>query len=232
MAVSGTFAFTLDITDVIEDAYERIGGEARTGYHFRTARRSLDLLLLEWQNRGLNLWTVKNTSETLVAGTGSFTLTGEKLDIIEGLLRTDAGDTSKQTDFTMTRISISRYAHQTNKLVSGRPVNFWLERTPTEITVNFWPVPDATTTYVFNYYYIERIDDTGTPGSNTVDVPDRHLPALTAGLAYYLGMKDPNATPKLPMLKMEYESQFELAADAVREKASLFISPGGGYKRL
>lgn len=229
MSTSGTFTFDLDITEVIEEAYERIGGEARTGYHYRTARRSLDLLLLEWQNRGLNLWTVKNDSQTLTANTIAYTLNVKVLDIIEGLLRTDAGDTAKQVDLTMTRISISDYAHQTNKLTTGRPINFWIERTPSAIIVNMWPTPDAAQTYVFNYYYMERIEDTGSPGSNTIDVPARHLPALTAGLAYYLAMKTPSAMSMVPMLQMEYERQWELASDSTREKASLYFAPTG-YK--
>jgi hypothetical protein len=227
MATSGTQAFTLDLADLMEEAHERVGKELRSGYDYRTARRSLDLLLLEWQNRGLNLWTVKNASETLVAGTSAYTLTGEKLDIIEGLLRTDAGDSSKQTDLTMERVSVSHYAHQTNKLQTGRPINYWVERTAAAIIVNVWPVPDSAATYTFNYYYLERLEDTGKPASNTFDVPARHLPALTAGLAYYLAMKHPPAAQMIPLLKQEYEDQWTMASDSVREKASLFISPGG-----
>ena len=229
MTTSGTQNFTLDIADIVEDAYERIGSELRSGYDFRTARRSLDLLLLEWQNRGLNLWTIKNASETLVAGTGSFSPTAEKLDIIEGLLRTDAGDATKQTDLTMTRVSVSHYAHQTNKLTQGRPINYWVERSDSGITVNFWPVPDSNATYVFNYYYMERIEDTGKPASNTIDIPTRHIPALTAGLAYYLAMKskDPAVAQKIPLLKQDYEDHWTMAADSVREKAPLRLVPGG-----
>lgn len=227
MATSGVWNFQLDITDVIEESYERIGSELRTGYDYRKARRSLDLLLLEFQNRGLNLWTIKSASQALTAGTASYTLSGEKLDIIEGLLRTDAGDEDKQTDLTMKRISISRYAQQTNKLTQGRPIQFWVERTPTAIIVNIWPVPDSAATYTFFYYYMEQIEDTGAPGSNTVDVPARHLPCLVAGLAYYLALKTPDAFAMVPMLKEVYEEQWTLAADSVREKASLFIVPGG-----
>ena len=228
MATSGTFTFNLAIDDVMEEAYERIGSQLRTGYDERTARRSLDLLLLEWQNRGLNLWTVKNASETLTSGTSDYALDAKVLDIIEGLLRTDAGNASKQTDLTMTRVSVSHYAHQTNKLQKGRPINFWLQRSPTGvITVTVWPVPDGVTPYVFNYYYLERIEDTGEPATNNLAVPSRHLPPLVAGLAYQIALKTPKAFPLLPQLKNEYESQWKLAADAVREKASLFISPGG-----
>ena len=225
MATSGTHTFTLDIADTLEEAYERVDSELRSGYDYRTARRSLDMLLLEWQNRGLNLWTVKNASETLVAGTQAYALSNEKLDIIEGLLRTKAGNTSTQSDLSMRRVSVSTFAKQTNKLQTGRPIQYWISRAPEAITVNVWPVPDSAATYTFNYYYMERIEDTGKPASNTVDVPARYLPALTAGLAYYIGLKTPSATQKLPILQAEYERQWELAADSSREKASWMLVP-------
>ena len=108
MATSGTYGFNLDLGEVIEEAYERCGLEARSGFDYRTARRSLDLLMLDWQNRGLSLWTVKGTSLTLAAGTGSYTLPPEQLDIVDAFLRTDAGDITKQSDLSMQRISIIR----------------------------------------------------------------------------------------------------------------------------
>jgi len=225
MATSGVWNFTLDLPDIIEEAYERVDSELITGYDYRTARRSLDLLLLEWQNKGLNLWAVKNASQTLTSGTGAYALSGEKLDIIEGLLRTDAGNASSQSDLSMRRVSVSTFAKQTNKLSTGRPTQYWVERTPTAITVNVWPVPDSAQTYVFNYYYMERIEDTGSAGTNNVDVPARHLPALVSGLAYYIGLKTPSAKPKLQILMAEYERQWDLAADSSREKASWYLRP-------
>lgn len=228
MATSGTHNFTLDLADVLEEAYERIDSELRSGYDYRTARRSLDLLLLEWQNKGLNLWTVKNTSIPLVAGTQEYTLPSEQLDIIEALLRTDAGDSSRQTDLSMKRVSVSTFARQTNKLTQGRPIQYWVSRAPEAITINVWPIPDATQTYTFNYYYMERIEDTGKPASNTVDVPARYLPALVSGLAYNLGLKTPSAKPLLPALMTEYDRQWTLASDSAREKASLMIVPRVG----
>ena len=229
MGTSGVWNFNLDLTEIAEEAFERCNLELRTGYDFKTARRSLDLLLLSWQNKGLNLWTIKTASETLVAGTASYTLDAERLDIIEAMTRTDAGDTSKQTDLYMKRVSISNYARQTNKLTTGRPIQYWVERAPEAITVHVWPVPDASVTYVFRYYYMERVEDSGKPGSNTVDVPARYLPALTAGLAYYIALK--KAATLAPGLKAVYDEEWDLAADASREKASLFIKPGG-YARL
>ena len=231
MATSGTTSFTLDLSDIMEEAYERAGLELRDGYDYRTARRSIDLLMLEWQNRGLNLWTVQNTTLALVAGTSSYDLDADKLDIIEGLLRTDAGDPAQQSDLTMQRISVSQYAHQTNKLTQGRPLQYYVQRKPTGITIHVWPTPDATQTYTFAYYYMDRIEDTGSPASNNMDVPARFLPCLVAGLAYQIASKKPEAMQLAPALKQVYEEQWALAADAAREKASLYMSPGG-YNNL
>lgn len=231
MATSGTFAFTLDLADAMEEAYERCGLELRSGYDYRTARRSLNMLMLEWQNRGLNLWTVKNASQTLTAGTSTYALTAEKLEIVEAVCRTDEGNTSLQADLSMTRISVSTYSQQTNKLTDGRPIQYFVERTPSNLNIVVWPVPDATKTYIFNYYYIERIEDAGTTASLNMDVPARYLPCLTAGLAYYIAMKKPEAQSLAPMLKQVYDEQWEMASDAAREKASFQVSPGG-YSNL
>ena len=231
MATSGTFAFTLDLADAMEEAYERCGLELRSGYDYRTARRSLNMLMLEWQNRGLNLWSVKNTSQTLTAGTSTYALTSEKLEIVEAVCRTDAGDTSLQADLSMTRISVATYAQQTNKLTDGRPIQYFVERTPSNLNIIVWPVPDDAKTYVFNYYYIERIEDAGTSANLNMDIPARYLPCLTAGLAYYIAMKKPEAQSLAPMLKQVYDEQWEMASDAAREKASFQVSPGG-YSNL
>ena len=227
MATSGTFNFTLDLSDIIEEAYERAGLELRSGYDYKTARISLDLLMLEWQNRGLNLWTVKNASQTLTAGTSSYDLTAEKIEIIEASLRTDAGDSSNQSDLTMERISVVQYSHLTNKLTEGRPLQYFVGSSPENITINLWPVPDSQETYVFNYYYLERIEDSGKPASNNIDVPDRYLPCLVSGLAYNIALKRPESAQYVPALKEIYEEQWNLVSDAFREKAALYVTPGG-----
>jgi len=192
MATSGTYTFNLDLGQIMEEAYERCNIEMRTGFDYRTARRSLDLLMLEWQNRGLSLWTVKDTSVALTPGTGAYTLTPEKLDIVEAFMRTNAGSTTKQSDLTMQRISIAQYSHQTNKLLQGRPIQYWVERAPSGITVNVWPIPDSSQTWTLGYYYMER-----------------------------------EAAPRIEFLKQDYEEQWNLASDAAREKASLYVVPGG-----
>ena len=231
MATSGTYAFNLDLSDILEEAYERAGLELRSGYDYRTARRSLDLMFLEWQNKGLNLWSVQEGSQTLTAGTGRYVLTGDQLDVIEASLRTDDGDADKQTDLTMSRISVSQYSHLTNKLTQGRPIQFWIEKDPGAIALNVWPVPDDAVTYKINYYYIQRVEDTGSPASNNVDIPARFMPCMAAGLAYYISIKRPEASERAPLLKQVYDEQWDLAADADRDKSSFYMVPGG-YSRL
>ena len=128
MATSGTTTFTLDLSDIFEEAFERAGSELRSGYDYRTARRSLDLLMLEWQNRGLNLWTVKFGTQALTAGTSSYTLDGKIFDIVEAFIRTDSGDVDNQFDQNLTRISISQYSHLSNKLSKSKPLQYFVER--------------------------------------------------------------------------------------------------------
>ena len=231
MATSGTYAFTLDLSDILEEAYERAGLELRSGYDYRTARRSLDLMFLEWQNRGLNLWTVQEETQTLTAGTGRYALSSDQLDVIEASLRTDDGDADKQTDLTMSRISVSQYSHLTNKLTQGRPIQYWIEKDPGAIALNVWPVPDDAVTYKINYYYIQRVEDTGSPASNNVDIPSRFLPCMAAGLAYHISVKRPEASDRAPLLKQIYDEQWDLAADADRDKSSFYMVPGG-YSRV
>ena len=231
MATSGTYSFNLDLSDILEEAYERAGLELRSGYDYRTARRSLDLMFLEWQNKGLNLWTVQEDTQTLTAGTGRYALSSDQLDIVEASLRTDDGDADKQSDMTMTRISIIQYSHLTNKLTQGRPVQYWIEKDPGAIALNVWPVPDDAVTYKINYYYIQRVEDTGSPASNNVDIPARFMPCMAAGLAYYISVKRPEASERAPLLKQIYDEQWDLAADADRDKSSFYMTPGG-YSRV
>ena len=149
MATSGTFTFNLDLADSMEEAFERAGLELRSGYDYKTARRSLNLMMLEWQNRGLNLWTVEFGTQALTAGTNTYTLDGKVLDIIEAFIRTDAGDTNSQFDQSMTRISVSQYSNLPNKLSQSKPLQYFVDRNSDNITINLWPTPDAQETYSF-----------------------------------------------------------------------------------
>ena len=227
MATSGTYAFNLDLTDMIEESFERAGLELRSGYDYRTARRSIDLLMLEWQNRGLNLWTIQEGTTSVTAGTSRYTLAGDILDVIEAYIRTDSGSTDNQFDQMITRVSVSQYAHLSNKLTQSKPLQYWVEKDPGAISINLWPVPDSVETYTLGYYYMQRIEDSGKPGSNNMDMPSRYLPCLVSGLAYQLSLKRPEVSDKAPFLKADYEEQWNLAADADREKAAFHVTPGG-----
>jgi hypothetical protein len=223
MATSGSATFNLDLTEIVEEAYERTGSELRTGYDMRTARRSLNLLFADWANRGVNMWTFEQGTINLVPGTATYNLPEDTVDLLEHVIRTGAGSASTQADLTITRISVSTYATIPNKLQQARPIQVWIERLETpRITV--WPVPDNSQTYQFVYWRMRRIDNAGT-GVNTMDVPFRFLPCMVAGLAYYLALKLPNGPQRLEALKAQYDEAWQLAADEDREKAAVRFVP-------
>jgi hypothetical protein len=224
MAISGTTAFNLDLTEIVEEAFERAGSEMRTGYDLRTARRSLNLLFADWANRGLNMWTFEQGTIPLVPGTATYNLPADTVDLIEHVIRTGAGNASTQADLTITRISVSTYATIPNKLQQARPIQVWIERRQEIPTITVWPVPDNSQTYTFVYWRLRRIDDAGT-GVNTMDVPFRFLPCMVAGLAYYLALKVPNGAERLPVLKQQYDEAWELASTEDREKAAVRFVP-------
>lgn len=224
MTTSGTTAFNLDIMDLIEEAYERAGVEARTGYDFRTARRSLNLIAAEWANRGLNLWTIEQGSQTVTQGTATYTLPSDCIDVIEVAVRLSTN--GQNTDYTIDRIGVGDYASLPNKASQGRPVQYYVERLTSLTRYTLWPVPDQT--YTILYWQMRRIEDAGA-GTNTIDVPVRFVPCLAAGLAYHIAMKRPEATGRLQFLKGEYEEQFKLAADEDRDRANLRLLPWVGY---
>jgi hypothetical protein len=227
MSVSGVANFNLDLTEIVEEAFERAGSEMRSGYDLRTARRSLNLLFADWANRGINMWTFEQGTINLVPGTATYNLPEDTVDLLEHVIRTGAGSASTQADLTITRISVSTYATIPNKLQQARPIQVWIERLETpRFTV--WPVPDNSQTYQFIYWRMRRIDNAGT-GVNTMDVPFRFLPCMVAGLAYYLALKVPNGAQRLDVLKAQYDEAWQLAADEDREKASVRFVPRQAY---
>ena len=229
MAIATTNDFNLNIGEIVEQAYERAGLEARTGYDYRTARRSVDMMMLEWQNRGINLWTIESGTETCVADTATYTLADDTIDLMEAHMRLNSGDSSSQTDYQLTRISTTMYADIPNKLSTGQPTQIWIQRLTTTPQFTLWPVPDSTQTYTVAYYRIRQIYDSGEPGSNNMDVPKRFIPALVSGLAYYIAMKKPQVSERLPILKQEYEEQWRLASEEDRVKANFHFVPWTGY---
>ena len=226
MATSGTTAFNLDLNQLVEEAFERCGAELRTGYDLRTARRSLNLLTIEWANRGINLWTVEEASFPMVQGTGTYDLPTDTIDILDFVIRTNDGSQNQQ-DISMSRIAEPTYATIPNKNAQGRPLQVYVDRQATRPNITVWPLPNNAT-YTFVYWYLRRIQDAGT-GVSTQDIPFRFLPCMVAGLAFYLSQKLPNALDRMQMLKMEYEEQWTLASTEDREKATLRLTPRQMY---
>ena len=224
MTTSGTTAFNMDLTELVEEAFERVGGELRTGYDLRTARRSLNLLFADWANRGVNMWTFEQGTIPLVPGVATYDLPADTVDLLEHVIRTGAGSASTQADLNITRISVSTYATIPNKLQQARPIQVWIERLQSAPRITVWPVPDNTTTYTFVYWRLKRIDDAF-----------RFLNAMVAGLAYYLALKVPNGTQRLDVLKAQYDEAWDLASTEDREKAAVRFVPrhnfigNGGY---
>jgi hypothetical protein len=231
MVTSGTTAFNLNLNDLVEEAFERCGAELRTGYDLRTARRSLNLLTIEWANRGINLWTIEQGSIPLVQGQIVYDLPIDTIDLLEHVVRTQTGQ--QQTDITINRISIDTYSTIPNKNAQGRPIQVWINRQsgadyPTtgvkEPQINVWPAPDQSNYYTFVYWRLRRLQDAG-DGVTTQDIPFRFLPCLVAGLAYHLSLKIPGALERSMSLKAQYEELWQQAADEDREKAPLRIAP-------
>jgi hypothetical protein len=223
MATSGTSAFNLDLTEIVEEAFERVGSEMRTGYDLRTARRSLNLMFADWANRGINMWTFEQGSQVLTPGVATYDLPADTVDLLEHVIRTGAGSASTQADLTITRISVSTYATIPNKLQQARPIQVWIERLNTP-RYTVWPVPDDSQTYTFVYWRMKRIQDAGN-GVNTMDMPFRFIPCMVAGLAYYLALKVPGGAERLPVLKQQYDEAWQLASDEDREKAAVRFVP-------
>jgi hypothetical protein len=243
MTTSGTSSFNLDLSEIVEEAFERCGAELRTGYDLRTARRSMNLLFADWANRGINMWTIEQGTINLVQGQNTYDLPIDTVDLIEHQIRTGAGNQFTQADLTITRISVDTYTTIPNKLSQGRPIQVWIQRMSgaqyplltapngtdpltgvdsPKITV--WPTPDGSQPYQFVYWRLRRIQDAG-DGVNTFDVPFRMIPCLAAGLAYYLALKIPGAEARLPVLKQQYDEAWDAASTEDREKAAQRFVP-------
>ena len=310
MTTTGTSLFNLDFTEIAEEAWERAGREMRSGYDLRTARRSLNLMTIEWQNRGINMWTIEPGSFNMVQGQFCYPLPTDTIDLLEQQIRTGANNYATQSDLNINRISVSTYATIPNKITQARPIQVMVQRmsgetapitgvldgginssattiTLTDVTglpaygfvkidneiINYsyivqnpsgvggtlnncfraqanttaashltgaavswsqlpavvvWPVPNQGTLanpyYTFTYYRMRRVQDIGS-GAETADMNFRFLPAVTAGLAYYIAMKEPELAPRLEMLKSVYNEQFDLCAGEDREKAPVRFVP-------
>lgn len=227
MTTSGTKTFELDVADYIEEAFERCGIEVRTGYDQRTARRSLNLLLAEWANRGLNQWTIKEEIINVGSSSESYTLAASDIDIISAVVRfTNNVGTQSQVDLTLDRVSREYYLNIPNKLTPGRPVQFFVDRQITPV-LYLWPKPN--TDYYIVTNKLVRMDDAAA-GANTLQLPFRFYPCLAAGLAYYLSMK--KAPERTQMLRAAYEEEFDRAAGEDRDRAGLRLTPVQNFYRV
>ena len=198
MAVSGTKTFELDVAEYVEEAFERCGLELRTGYDLKSANRSLNLMLAEWANRGLNQWTVAQKALPMVADTVQYDVDAVNptatIDVLDVFIRETIG--SQVTDVPLSRMSRAEYSHLATKSTTGK--------------------------YTVYCNVLSRMDDAGV-GANTMDLPFRFYPCLAAGLAYYMAIK--KAPEKVGMLKQMYEEEFDRALSQDEERASFRIAP-------
>jgi len=218
MTVSGTKTFELDVAEYIEEAFERCGLEARTGYDLRTAKRSLNLMLAEWANRGLNQWTIARTTIPLTQGTRDYALGLDTIDVLSAVVRRD------NTDYAIDRVSRDADLNIPNKSTQGRPSQFFIDRSINPV-LKLWPTPENSTDVVILDRLV-RMDDAASQ-TNTMQMPFRFYPALAAGLAYYISIK--RAPQRTQLLKAVYEEEMERAMSEDRDRASLRIQPYIGY---
>ena len=235
MASSGTFTFSLDIHEIIEEAYELTGLEVKSGYQLKSARRALDLMLTGWINEGINLWTINQLETTLTSGTASYVLSAKYVDLLDAVTRD-----SNNIDSTANRITLSEYLSYPDKTTSGKPTQYAIERNTDEgDKVYVYPVPNDTYTLVS--WAMNYPEDTGNYTDNP-DIPRRFLPPLVNGLAYNIALKNPTRmTPgeqggqpthvggvsagHRKELLDQYMYSLKLAKDEDRERASLHLVP-------
>ena len=305
---SGASSFNLQLTDLVEEAYERAGREIRTGYELKTARRSLNIMFADWANRGINLWTIEQGVINLVQGQTTYPLPVDTVDLVDHVIRTQANITATQSDLTITRIALPTYATLPNKLTQGRPIQVWVQRYDgminltagtvvgngttgstsisasdttiqlTDVTqlpptgfiqidseiinysyisgttlyncfraqqntvatthssgavvywnqipaISVWPTPDGSQPYQFYYWRMRRTQDAAQYGGYVMDVPFRFIPAMAAGLSYYVATKIPEGLPRLQILKAQYDEAWQLASDEDRDKAAIRFVP-------
>jgi hypothetical protein len=221
MTLSGTRDFELDVADYVEEAFERCGLEVRTGYDLKTAKRSLNLMLADWANRGLNQWTIKQRTVTMVPGDGDYDLGQDVIDVLSVVVQRDG------TDYSLERLSRDGFLTIPNKTTQGRVNQFFLDRQITPV-LKLWPVPDNNTDVVY-YDALTRMDDADIY-TNTMDMPFRFYPCLAAGLAYYIALK--RAPNRVQMLKAVYEEEFDRAATEDRDRSSFNVVPKYEYYRV
>ena len=239
MATSGTTTFetTFSISDIVEEAYERIGIQGVSGYQLKGARRSLNILFQEWANRGLHYWEVANNNITLVSGQSVYTMfrstsdgTSDATAVygVDDIL--EASYRNSNVDTPLTKINRSTYQALSNKTSTGQPTQYFVQRLIDRVTITLYLTPGSSEAGNFlNYYYVKRIQDAG-DYTNEADVPYRFVPCMTAGLAYYLAIKF--APDRVQMLKMLYEDELNRALQEDGSSSSSFITPKTYYPNV
>lgn len=220
MTTSGTTSFNLDIDDLVEEAFERCGMQMTNGKQLSTARRSMNLMFLEWANRGLNLWTIELATYNLVQGNTEISLPTSTVNVLSAVIRLT--NQTPATDIIIERISREQYLDIPDKTTQAQPAQYYVQRTNIP-KVFLYPTPNQP--YQLRYYYIRRIEDAG-DYTNTADVNFRFLPCLAAGLSYYLSLK--YAPERTQGLKAIYEEEFARAAAEDRDIASTYFVPDLG----
>ena len=223
MATSNSKDFELDVADYVEEAFERCGLELRTGYDLKSATRSLNLMLAEWANRGLNQWTIAQKTIDMVKDTTSYTIDSTNatatIDVLDVFIRETIGSTA--TDVPLSRLSRAQYANISTKSTTGKPNQYFINKLISP-TVTVWPAPDKNSTYVLHLNVLTRMDDADV-GADTMDLPFRFYPCLAAGLAYYMAIK--RAPEKVGMLKQMYDEEFNRALSQDEERSSFRVAP-------
>jgi hypothetical protein len=223
MAVSGTYNFNLDIDEVIQEAMEMIGGEDTLGHEPASARRSINIMLKDWQNRGILLWSTGVSSITVAASTTAYDLSSSTIDALEVVLNRD------DTDLQLQRVSPEEYLLIPNKTQTGRPSQYSVRRGRDNPTISVWPIPDNSTD-VLKIETISELQDVNKSAEQNADLPKRFFPCLTAGLSYYMSMKRAGVpAERINMLKTNYEETLARAMREDRERSSMFVRPRLGY---
>ena len=206
MALSGTSTFTLTVNDVIQEAYDRIGGDPILGYDVRSARRSMNIMFSDWANRGYNQWTVEYKTLAVTTGTTEYTLDYDTVDIINANIQISNG-----SEYSMTALGLNDYAAISNKTTQSRPTQYYLQRLNTPV-LKIYPAPDQN--YTLTYYRMRKIEDitasTVSGVEQNIDVPFRAFECMCAGLAYYLSKKRTGVTAQTQqILKVDYEEAYQ-----------------------
>ena len=236
---SGTYVFEkgFSISDIIEEAYERIGIQGVSGYQLKGARRSLNIMFQEWANRGLHYWEVGNNSITLVNNQATYTMyrstsdgTSDATAIygVDDIL--EASYRASNVDTPLTKINRSTYQGLANKTSTGTPSQYFVQRFIDKVTITLYLTPGSTEAGNFlNYYYVKRIQDAGAY-TNDADVPYRFVPCMISGLTYYLSLKF--APERIQNLKLLYEDELQRALEEDGSSSSSFITPKTYYPNV